>query len=141
MVVWRTPEGDMSIVDDVTDCVILHYDKRFHKNDILSDTNIKTRFNFSASSWAAEAEALSELGCIKDLKVRIPQSSMNANTTPERIGRLVEKLVKTKLEKAALTAKIDMPSTKKKKKKKRPRKTARKKPRKAGRKKKVSKPR
>jgi hypothetical protein len=86
----------MSIVDDVTDCVILHYDTRFHKNNILSDTDIKTRFNFSAGAWAAEAEALSQLSCIKDLNVRIPQSSMNANTTPEQIGRLVDKLVKKK---------------------------------------------
>jgi hypothetical protein len=27
----------MSIVDDITDCVIVHYDTRFHANNILSD--------------------------------------------------------------------------------------------------------
>lgn len=86
----------MSIIDDVTDCVIAHYDTRFHVNDILSDTDIKARFGFSASAWAAEAEALSILPCISKLGVRIAQSSMNANTTPESIARLVADLVKAK---------------------------------------------
>jgi hypothetical protein len=126
----------MSIVDDVTDCVILHYDKRFHKNDVLSDTDIKTRFNFSASAWAAEAEALSELRCIKSLRVRIPQSLMNANTTPEKIGRLVDKLVRGRRQRAAPIGKREVAIRKKKS-----RKTTRKKPRKATRKKKVSRSR
>jgi hypothetical protein len=86
----------MSIIDDVTDCVIAHYDTRFHVNDILSDTDIKTRFGFSSKAWAAEAEALSILPCISKFGVRIPQGSMNANTTPESIARLVADLVKAK---------------------------------------------
>ena len=89
----------MSIIDDVTDCVIAHYDARFHRNDILSDTDIKERFNFSDPAWAAEAEALSELTCIKTLGVRIAQPSMSDNTTPESIARLVDSLVKAKKKK------------------------------------------
>jgi hypothetical protein len=113
----------MSIVDDVTDCVIEHYTAEFNRDDILSDTDIKTRFNFSPAAWAGEAEVLSELGCISSLGVRIPQSSMNANTTPESIGRLVEKLVKDKAKKkkaAAAVAKKTKTAAKKKKRKKSP---------------------
>jgi hypothetical protein len=104
----------MSIIDDVTDCVIEHYDTRFHVKDILSDTDIKARFGFSASAWAAEAEALSILPCISKLGVRIAQSSMNANTTPEDIARLVADLVKAKTKVKAGATRAAMPPAKKK---------------------------
>lgn len=99
--------GSMSIIDDVTDCVIAHYRRRFRRNDIHSDTDIKERFNFSAASWAAEAEALSNLECIKKLGVRIAQVRMNDNTTPVSIGVLVDGLVrdKAKSKKKAAVAK------------------------------------
>src|SRR5947209_1622048 len=108
-----TQSVTMSIIDDVTDCVIAHYSERFHKDDILSDTDIKARFNFNSGNWAAEAEALSELSCIADVGVRIPQVSMNANTTPEKIARLVKKLVDAMKAKAPASANLALTGKKK----------------------------
>jgi hypothetical protein len=74
-----------------------------------------------SKTHATRPLSANKLGCIESLDVRIPQSSMNANTTLEKIERLVEKLVKAKLKKAALTADRQAAITKKKS-----RKTARK---------------
>jgi hypothetical protein len=75
-------------LEQIEDRLITHYARRFRTdpNSISATTDLKQRFNFTSASWSAEAEPLSDL-----FGVRIAQSAMSANTTVDKLSRLIKK--------------------------------------------------
>ena len=77
-------------LEQVEDRLITHYARRFKTdpNSIAATTDLKQRFNFTSANWSAEAEPLTDL-----FGVRIAQSAMNANTTVDKLCRLIKKKI------------------------------------------------